>query len=53
MDNSTIKGGFNYEAFKKKSLPSASLCNWVINWYAAGSAVFGVGRIKEQMAYLD
>ena len=53
MDNSTIKGGFNYESFMKKSVPSAALCNWVINWYAAGSAVNGVAQIQKDMEFIN
>ena len=37
--------GFTYEAYIKKSKPAGSLCNWIINWYSAGQAVSGVGKI--------
>ena len=53
MDKSTIKGGFNYETIKKVSVPTGSLCNWIQNWHAAGSAVVGFANIKEEMAKLD
>ena len=53
IDNCTLPGGFNYESFKKKSKPSGSLCNWVVNWYKAASAVCGVSTIKDEMDHLD
>ena len=42
-------GNFEYEVFKKKSVPAGALCNWVKNWHNAASAVLGMGDVKEKM----
>ena len=46
-------GAFEYEVFKKKSVPAGALCNWVKNWHNAASAVLGMGEIKQKMDQID
>ena len=44
---------FTFDSTAKVSKAGGALCNWILNWHEAGSAMQGVSSINKQLQELD
>ena len=47
IEQSKIKGGFNYETLFKVSKVAGSLGNWIIDWILTADIAIEINSIKE------